>query len=46
MTRINKTNIKGLTSEKKALLKSVVGSASSSKIDLNKVRDSFKYGKN
>jgi hypothetical protein len=46
MTRISKINNKGLTTEKKALLKSVVGSASSPKIDLNKVRESFKYEKN
>ena len=44
MTKINKSNIKGLTKEKKALFKSLVGSASSSKIDLNKVRDEWKYG--
>lgn len=45
MTKINKSNINGLTKEKKTLFKSVVGSASSPKIDLNKVRDEWKYGK-
>ena len=46
MTKIIKTNISGLTNEKKAILKSTIGSASSSKIDLNKVRDTIKYGNN
>lgn len=43
MTKIDKSNIEGLTKEKKAILKSVIGSASSDKIDLNKYRDELKY---
>lgn len=41
--KINKTNISGLTSEKKKLLKSLQGIATSS-IDFNKIRDEQKYG--
>ena len=42
MTKLIKSN-SGLTREKKDILKKAVGSASSSKIDLNKVRDNYKY---
>ena len=45
MAKIDKTKITGLTKEKKELLKSYKGK-SSSPIDLNKVRDYIKYGKN
>lgn len=41
---ITKLGNKTLTSEKKKLMKSLIGSASS-KIDFNKVRDEYKYGK-
>lgn len=41
--KINKTNISGLTSEKKKLLKSLQGIATSP-IDFNKIRDEQKYG--
>lgn len=43
MTKIDKSNIEGLTKDKKDILKSVIGSASSEKIDLNKYRDELKY---
>ena len=46
MTKIDKTNLKGLTKDKKAILKGVIGTANSSKIDLNKYRDECKYDKN
>ena len=42
--RIDKTNISGLTSDKKKLLKSLQGTASSP-IDFNRIRDEQKYGK-
>jgi hypothetical protein len=45
MMKINKVNLKGLTKEKKEVLKSLRGSASF-KLDLNKVRDEWKYAKN
>jgi hypothetical protein len=45
MTKIDKTKITGLTKEKKAILKSVVGK-SPSPIDFNKVRDWVKYAEN
>jgi len=45
MTKINKSELKGLTKEKKEILKSLKGSASSV-LDLNKVRDEWKYEKN
>ena len=45
MSKINKTNLKGLTKEKKEILKSLKGSASSA-LDLNKVRDELKHEKN
>jgi len=41
--KINKTNISGLTLEKKKLLKSLQGIATSP-IDFNKIRDEQKYG--
>lgn len=40
--KINKTNISGLTLEKKKLLKSLQGIATSP-IDFNKIRDEQKY---
>lgn len=46
MTKIDKTNLKGLTKDKKSIFKSVIGTANSSKIDLNKYRDKCKYEKN
>ena len=46
MTKIDKSNKKGLTQEKKALFKSIIGKASSPKIDLNTIRDEWKYEKN
>lgn len=36
----------GLTAEKKVILKSIIGSVSSPKIDLNKIRDIYKNGDN
>lgn len=42
MTNINKTNNKGLTAEKKIILKNIIGSASSIKIDLNKLLEIVK----
>ncbi|MDR1689548.1 MAG: hypothetical protein LBS21_13205 [Clostridiales bacterium] len=45
MTKINKTNLKGLTKEKIEILKSLKGSASFP-LDLNKVREEWKYAKN
>jgi len=44
MAKINKNNIIGLTKEKKKILESLMGSASSEHIDFNKVRDVWKYG--
>lgn len=41
--KIDKTNISGLTSDKKKLLKSLQGIATSP-IDFNKIRDKEKYG--
>ena len=41
--KINKSNISGLTLDKKRLLKSLQGIASSP-IDLNKIRNEQKYG--
>lgn len=41
---LNKSKGRGLTAEKKAILKSVVGAASSPDFDLNKMRDYYKYG--
>lgn len=43
--KIDKTNITGLTSDKKQLLKKHMGSVSS-KIDMNKVREWWKHEKN
>ena len=37
---------KGLDRKKKELLKNLMGSASSKSIDLNKVRDEWRYGDN
>jgi len=45
MTKINKSKIVGLTKEKKVVLKSYMGKCSSL-IDLNKIRDEYKNGKN
>jgi len=42
MIRLKKSGIKGLTKEKKELLKRSVGKCTS-KVDMNKVRDSLKY---
>lgn len=42
--KIDKTNISGLTLDKKKLLKSLQGIATSP-IDFNKLRDEQKYGK-
>ena len=42
--KIDKTNISGLTIDKKKLLKSLQGIATSP-IDFNKIRDEQKYGK-
>lgn len=42
--KINKTKMTGLNSEKKIILKSLMGAASSP-IDFNKIRDELKYGK-
>lgn len=44
MSKINKENIKGLDKEKKEIFKKIIGSATT-KIDFNKVRDFYKYGK-
>ena len=44
MTKINKNSSKGLTKEKKQLLKNTVGKCSTP-VDLNKVRDWVKYAK-
>jgi hypothetical protein len=41
--KINKLNIIGLTPNKKKILKSLMGSASSP-LDFNKMRDVLKYG--
>jgi len=46
MTKINKCDIVGLTRDKKNILKGLIGSASSKKIDFNKVREEWKYGQN
>lgn len=43
--KIDKTNLSGLTLDKKKILKGLQGIASSP-IDFNKVRDKEKYGKN
>jgi len=43
MAEIDKSKITGLTKEKKAILESYCGKYSS-RIDLNKVRDWYKYG--
>lgn len=42
--KIDKTNISGLTIDKKKILKSLQGMASSP-IDFNKIRNEQKYGK-
>lgn len=42
--KIDKTNLSGLTTEKKQILKSLQGIASSP-IDFNKIRNEEKYGK-
>lgn len=42
--KIDKTNLSGLTMEKKKILKSLQGIASSP-IDFNKIRNEEKYGK-
>ena len=42
--KIDKSNITGLTTEKKEALKSLMGSVKSP-LDLNKMRDELKYGK-
>lgn len=42
--KIDKTNISGLTMDKKKILKSLQGIASSP-IDFNKIRNEQKYGK-
>lgn len=42
--KIDKSNITGLTTEKKEVLKSLMGSVKSP-LDLNKMRDELKYGK-
>jgi hypothetical protein len=42
--KINKSQLQGLTPEKKVILKSLMGSASSPKIDMNKIRNFEKYG--
>lgn len=42
--QIDKTNMVGLTMDKKKILKSLQGIASSS-VDLNKIRNELKYGK-
>ncbi len=42
--KIDKSKIIGLNSEKKKILKSLMGAASSP-IDFNKIRDELKYGK-
>ena len=44
MTKINKAKVTGLTKEKKVLLKNLMGKYSTP-IDLNKVRDEYKNGK-
>jgi hypothetical protein len=41
--KLDKSNMSGLTSDKKKLLKSLQGAASSP-IDFNKIRDEQKYG--
>lgn len=41
--KIDKSNITGLTPNKKKIMKSLMGSASSP-LDLNKMRDELKYG--
>lgn len=41
--KIDKTNVSGLTLDKKKLLKSLQGAATSP-IDFNKIRDEQKYG--
>ena len=43
--KINKSNLTGLTSDKKAILKKLCGSASIH-IDFNKIREEQKYGEN
>ena len=43
MTKLIKSDNSGLTKEKKEILKSIIGSASSLKIDLNRIRDKYKY---
>lgn len=46
MKNKNVQNYKGLSKEKKELLKKLMGSASTPKIDFNKVRDEWKYATN
>ena len=43
--KINKSNLTGLTSDKKAILRKLRGSASIP-IDFNKIREEQKYGEN
>ncbi len=42
--KIDKSNMTGLTPDKKKILKTLMGSASSP-IDFNKIRNELKYGK-
>lgn len=44
MRKIDKTNVSGLTVDKKKILKSLQGIATSP-MDFNKIRDEQKYGK-
>lgn len=44
LKKIDKTNITGLSTDKKEILKSLMGSVKSP-LDLNKMRDEIKYGK-
>lgn len=45
LKKIDKTNLTGLTTEKKEILKKLLGSVKAP-LDLNKMRDEMKYAKN
>jgi len=45
LKKIDKTNINGLTADKKEILKKLLGTVKSP-LDINKMRDEMKYAKN
>lgn len=46
MKKVVRNEYKGLNKERKELLRKLMGSASSTTINFNKVRDEWKYGTN